>query len=100
MTPALTPAPMRTSGPVWASRRAMSLRMVSIPAQQEDAAPLVVDRERIKSLGLELVEAPVSCSTGNLARHSHEALADVVMDIYRERAVRIFHGKKRYIIEE
>ncbi len=68
--------------------------------RQEDAAPLVVDRERIKSLGLELVEAPMTCPTGDLARHSDEALASVVMDIYQKRAVRFFHGKERYIMEE
>lgn len=68
--------------------------------RKEDAAPLVVDRERIKGLGLKLVEAPMTCPTGDLARHDHEALASAVMDIYQKWAVRVFSGSKRYIMEE
>jgi len=68
--------------------------------RKEDAAPLVVDRERIRELGLELVECPVARPTGDLARHDHEALARAVMNIYRRKAVRIFRGRKRYIMEE
>lgn len=68
--------------------------------RKEDAAPLVVDRERIRELGLELVECPVARPTGDLARHDHEALARAVMNIYRRKAVRIFRGGKRYIMEE
>ena len=66
----------------------------------EDAAPLVVDRERITALGLELVERPVASKGGSYARHDPEELASAVLEIYRQRAVRIFRGKNRYIIEE
>lgn len=67
---------------------------------QEDAAPLIVDRERVAKLGLELVEQPVACEGGNFARHDPDKLAQAVLEIYRRRAVRIFHGKRRYILEE
>ena len=66
----------------------------------EDAAPLVVDRERIASMGLELVERPVASEGGDYARHDPDKLAAAVLELYRQRAVRIFRGKNRYIIEE
>ncbi len=68
--------------------------------REEDAAPLIVDRERIAALGLELVEAPVADQDGNLARHDPDLLAQAILEIYRARAVRIFHGERRYILEE
>ena len=67
---------------------------------QEDAAPLHVDRERIAAMGLELVERPVAREKGDFARHDPDKLAEAVLDIYRQRAMRIFRGKNRYIIEE
>ena len=66
----------------------------------EDAAPLVVDRERISAIGLELVERPVASEGGDYARHDPDKLAAAVLELYRQRAVRIFRGKNRYIIEE
>ena len=66
----------------------------------EDAAPLVVDRERIAALGLELEERPVASQAGNFARHDPDLLAQAVLEIYRSRAVRIFRGERRYILEE
>ncbi len=68
--------------------------------RREDAVPLIVDRERFAQLGLELVERPVAASTGDFARHSSSRLAEAVMSIYRQRAVRIFRGERRYIVEE
>lgn len=68
--------------------------------RQEDAVPLVVDRERIARLGLELVERPVASERGNYARHDPDRLAEAVLEIYRRRTVRIFHGARRYILEE
>lgn len=68
--------------------------------RQEDAVPLVVDRERIESLGMELVEVPMACPTGDLARHDPDALAGAVMDVYRRRAVHMFRSRKRDIMEE
>ena len=61
--------------------------------REEDAAPILVDRERIRAMGLELEEYPV-------ARHDPDRLAAAVLDVYRRRAVRIFRGEQRYIIEE
>ena len=66
----------------------------------EDAAPLVVDRERIAALGLELAERPLASEGGDFARHDPDQLASAVLELYRRRAVRIFRGKNRYIIEE
>ena len=68
--------------------------------QEEDAVPLTVDRERIARLGLELVEHPVASERGCFARHDPEKLAGAVLEIYRRRAVRIFHGARRYVLEE
>ena len=68
--------------------------------RREDAVPLTVDRERIAAMGLELVERPVAWEGGNFARHDPEKLARAVLEIYRSRAVRIFRGERRYILEE
>ena len=67
---------------------------------REDAVPLTVDRDRIAAMGLELVERPVAWEEGDFARHDPEKLARAVLEIYRGRAVRIFRGERRYILEE
>jgi len=68
--------------------------------REEDAAPLTVDRERIAAMGLELVEMPVGNETGNFARHDPDKLAQALLEIYRSRAVRIFRGERRYVLED
>ena len=68
--------------------------------REEDAAPLTVDRARIAAMGLELVERPVASEQGDFARHDPDKLAQAVLEIYRRRAVRIFRGERRYILEE
>ncbi len=68
--------------------------------QQEDAAPLNIDQERIAQMGIELVEAPVAQDKGDYARHDPERLASAILELYRKKAMRIFRGKERYIIEE
>ena len=68
--------------------------------REEDAAPILVDRERIRAMGLELEEYPVASEGGDYARHDPDRLAAAVLDMYRRRAVRIFRGEQRYIIEE
>ena len=68
--------------------------------REEDAAPILVDRERIRAMGLELEEYPVASEGGDYARHDPDRLAAAVLDVYRRRAVRIFRGEQRYIIEE
>ena len=50
--------------------------------------------------GLELEEYPVASEGGDYARHDPDRLAAAVLDVYRRRAVRIFRGEQRYIIEE
>ena len=68
--------------------------------REEDAAPILVDRERIRAMGLELEEYPVASEGGDYARHDPDRLAAAVLDVYRRRAVRIFRGERRYILEE
>ena len=68
--------------------------------REEDAAPLVIDRERIAAMGLELEERALSSTEGNYVRHDPDKLAEAILEIYRRRAVRIFHGARRYILEE
>ena len=68
--------------------------------REEDAAPILVDRERIRAMGLELEEYPVASEGGDYARHDPDRLAAAELDVYRRRAVRIFRGEQRYIIEE
>ena len=59
--------------------------------REEDAAPIVVDREAIEALGVELVTRPLASETLNYARHSFTRLANAVMELYNERAdTRIF----------
>ena len=56
--------------------------------REEDAAPILVDRERIRAMGLELEEYPVASEGGDYARHDPDRLAAAVLDVYRRRAVR------------
>lgn len=67
--------------------------------QEEDATPLMIDRERIASLGIELVEAPLCQEHGDFARHDADKLALAIIELHRQRSVRIFRGNSRYIIE-
>lgn len=54
--------------------------------QAEHARPIVVDRERIRKLGVDVVEYPMLEHGGEYARHSTERLADILMELYEERA--------------
>lgn len=57
----------------------------------EDAAPILVDRDRLEALGVELVTRPLASETSDYARHSIARLAEAVMEIYGDRAqTRIF----------
>ena len=67
--------------------------------REEDAVPLAVDRERIAALGLDLVERPVASEKGSFARHDPDKLAGAILEVYRRRAVRIFRGERRYVLE-
>ncbi len=68
--------------------------------QQEDAAPLVVDEGRIAGLGLKVVEYPLSAQGAHFARHDSDQLAATIMNLYRQRVMRIFRGTHRYILED
>ncbi len=54
--------------------------------QAEDAVPVVVDRERVEAMGVEVVERPLASATSHYARHSVAKLAKAVMELYQERA--------------
>lgn len=57
----------------------------------EDAEPIVVDRERVEEMGVDVVTRPMLSDSSPYARHSAERLGEVVMEIYAERAeTRIF----------
>ena len=54
--------------------------------REDDAAPIVVDKEAIEALGVELVTRPLASETLDYARHSFARLSAAVMDLYQERA--------------
>lgn len=60
--------------------------------QEEDARPIVIDRRRLESLGVEVVEKPLTTPVGaQYARHDPELLARAVLELYQERGhTRIF----------
>lgn len=70
----------------------------------EDAAPIVIDRDRVETMGVELVERPLASETSNYARHSINRLAAAVMALHSERAIRIAPElgaeETQYMIEE
>lgn len=51
----------------------------------EDAEPIVVDREQVEALGVDVVTRPMLSKSSPYARHSAERLSEVVMEIYAER---------------
>lgn len=53
---------------------------------EEGAEPIVVDRERVEALGVEVVERPMISDETRYARHAPHTLADTVMEIFEERA--------------
>lgn len=52
----------------------------------EDAEPMIVDREQIEALGVEVVERPMISEASRYARHSPERLGEITMELYEERA--------------
>ena len=54
--------------------------------KEEDSAPIVVDKEAIEALGVELVTRPLASETLNYARHSFARLSAAVMELYQEQA--------------
>ena len=68
--------------------------------EQEDACPLEVDSARIEAMGIDVAQRALIVQDAGFARHDPELLARAVMELYRERTVRIYHGTQRYITEE
>lgn len=68
--------------------------------QVERATPLVVDYARVRGMGIDLLQYPVGMEGGDFARHDPDKLAIAIMDLYKQRAVRIFRGSNRYMLEE
>lgn len=66
----------------------------------EDAELLRIDRERIAQMGIALAEYPLLSAAGGYARHDPALLARAIMELYRERTVRIYRGTQQYITEE
>lgn len=66
----------------------------------EGAELLQLDRERIAALGVELVERPLASTQGDFARHDPDALADALLELYRDRAVHIYGETEGYRLEE
>ena len=54
--------------------------------KEEDAAPIVVDKEAIEALGVGLVTRPLASETLDYARHSFTRLSATVMELHEERA--------------
>jgi uncharacterized cofD-like protein len=52
----------------------------------EGAEPMVVDRDRLDALGVELVERPLISENAVYARHSPDCLGEAVMELYEDRA--------------
>lgn len=60
--------------------------------REEDARPIVIDRDRLAGLGVEVVERPLTTPVGaQYARHDPKQLAWAVLELYQERGhTRIF----------
>lgn len=54
--------------------------------QEEDAAPIKVDRKAVEALGVELVTRPLASENQAFARHSYQRLADAILELHQERA--------------
>ena len=54
--------------------------------RKEDSEPIVVDREAMKVLGVDVVERPLLSEESPFARHSTDRLARAVMELYKARA--------------
>ncbi len=51
--------------------------------RKENANPVHIDDERLATLGVQVIRAPVGAVQGNLFRHDPPALARALMDFYR-----------------
>lgn len=59
--------------------------------EAEDAKPIAVDEERLRRLGVEVVELPLTVESTQYARHDPDRLAEAALSIYEERGhTRIF----------
>ena len=61
--------------------------------REEGAERLLVDKERIAGMGIEVVERPVAAGEGNFARHDPDKLAGEIISLYNKRIVKIYDGE-------
>lgn len=68
---------------------------------KDGIAPLVVDRERILSLGIDLFEHPILSTTCGHVCHSPSRLAQWIQEFYESRAIKLFpdHLGHQYVLE-
>lgn len=64
--------------------------------ESEGAEPLTLDAEKITARGIEVVQRSVASEEGSLARHDPDKLAAAILEVYNDRAVRIYGGGRRY----
>lgn len=64
--------------------------------ESEGAEPLTLDIEKITARGIEVVQRSVASEEGSLARHDPDKLAAAILEIYNDRAVRLYGGGRRY----
>lgn len=54
--------------------------------REENSEPITIDRKAVEALGVELVSRPLTTANSRWARHDSDALAEAILELYRERA--------------
>lgn len=66
----------------------------------EGAEPIRMDRERLASMGVGLIERPMVTDQSDFARHNPQMLAEAVLNIYVRRAMRVVSDAGSYVIAD
>lgn len=61
---------------------------------REDAAPMVVDQERLEEMGIEVVYRPLIDENLNYARHNGKQVAQAIIELYHDRAETVIFEKR------
>jgi len=60
---------------------------------EDGAQPVLWDMEVVRELGVEIINAPITASSGNLARHDPDRLAREILRVFYEKApTRLYSG--------